>query len=67
MGMFRYFSQLVGELRLEVGGVLDGADLDVGASAVFILAEAGDPDFAVAQHDALGVDEEGIVFLFQDD
>jgi hypothetical protein len=55
------------QLGFEVCGVLDGADSYVGASAVFVLAEACDPDFAVAEHDALGVDEEGFVPLLQDD
>ena len=56
----------VARLGFEVFGVLDGADFDVGLFAGFVAAEAGDPDFAVADHRALGVDEEGVVFLFED-
>ena len=53
-------------LGFEVFGVLDGADFDVGLFAGFVAAEAGDPDFAVADHGSLGVDEEVFVFLFED-
>ena len=53
-------------LRLQVFGVLDGADFDVGLFAGFVAAEAGDPDLAVANHGSLGVDEEVFVFLFED-
>jgi hypothetical protein len=56
----------VAQLRFEVFGVLDGADFDVGLAAGFVAAEAGDPDFAVADHGTFGVDEEGVVFLFED-
>ena len=56
----------MGRLRVEVFGVLNGADFDVGLFAGFVAAEAGDPDFAVADHSAFGVDEEGVVFLFED-
>jgi hypothetical protein len=34
--------------------------------AGFVAAEAGDPDFAVADHGSLGIDEEAFVFLFED-
>jgi hypothetical protein len=51
----------------EVGGVLDGADFDVGFCAVFVEAVAGDPDLAFAEHGSLGVDEEGLVLLLEDD
>jgi hypothetical protein len=53
-------------LRFEVFGVLDGADFDVGLLAGFVAAETGDPDFAVADHGSLRVDEELFVFLFED-
>ena len=53
-------------LGLQVFGVLDGADFDVGLFAGFVAAEAGDPDFAVADHGSLRVDEEVFVFLFED-
>ena len=53
-------------LGLEVFGVLDGADFDVGLFAGFVAAEAGDPDLAVADHGSLGVDEEVFVFLLED-
>ena len=65
MGMFaRLF--LAALLRLEVFGVLDGADFYVGVFAIFVEAESGDPDFAVTEHDALRVDEESFVFLLKD-
>src|SRR5260370_8226314 len=53
-------------LRFEVFGVLNGADFDVGLFAGFVAAEAGDPDFAVADHGSLGVDEEVFVLLLED-
>lgn len=53
-------------LWLEIFGVLDGADFYLGVFAVFVEAESGDPNFAVAQHDALRVDEESFVFLLED-
>jgi hypothetical protein len=53
-------------LGLEVFGVLDGADFDVGLFAGFVAAEAGDPDLAAADHGSLRVDEEIFVFLFED-
>jgi hypothetical protein len=53
-------------LGFQVFGVLDRADFDVGLFAGFVAAEAGDPDFAVADHGALGVDEEVVVGLFED-
>jgi len=56
----------VSGLWLQVFGVLDGADFDVGLFAGFVSAEAGDPDLAVADHGPLRVDEEGFVFLFED-
>jgi hypothetical protein len=45
---------------------LNGADFDVGSAAGFIEAEAGDPNLAFAEHGSLRVDEQGIIFLFQD-
>jgi len=54
-------------LWFEVCCVLDCADLYIGALAVFVLAKAGDPDLAVAEHDALRVDEESVIFLLEDD
>lgn len=54
------------QLGLQVFGVLDGADFDVGLFAGFVAAEPGDPDFAVADHGSLRVDEEVFVFLFED-
>ena len=56
----------MGRLRVEVFGVLNGADFDVGLFAGFVAAEAGDPDFAVADHGSFGVDEEILVFLLED-
>lgn len=53
-------------LGFEVFGVLDGADFDVGLFAGLIAAEAGDPDFTVANHGSLGVDEEVFVLLLED-
>jgi hypothetical protein len=53
-------------LRFQVFGVLDGADFDVGLFAGFVAAEAGDPDFAVADHGTFRVDEEIVIFLFVD-
>jgi hypothetical protein len=53
-------------LRFEVFGVLDGADFDVGLFAGLVAAEAGDPDFAVADHGSLRVDEKVFVFLLED-
>jgi len=56
----------VTKLGFEVFGVLDGADFYVGLFAGFVTAKAGDPDLTVADHSSLGVDEEGLVFLFED-
>jgi hypothetical protein len=53
-------------LGFEVFRVLDGADFDVGLFAGFVAAEACDPDLAVADHGAFGVDEEVFIFLFED-
>jgi hypothetical protein len=53
-------------LGFKVFGVLDGANFDVGVLAVLVEAEAGDPDLAVADHDSLRVDEEGVVLLLVD-
>jgi hypothetical protein len=52
--------------RREVVGVLNGADFDVGSFAVLVKADAGNPDLAFADHGSLGVDEEGVVLLFED-
>ena len=46
---------------------MDGADFDVGVFAGVAGAEAGDPDFALAEHGSLIVDEEAFVFLILDD
>lgn len=46
---------------------MDGADFNIGVFAGVIGAEACDPDFAVAEHGALIVDEEAVVFLILDD
>ncbi len=54
-------------LLLWSGGGLDGADFDVGVFAGVVGAEAGDPDFAVAEHRSLIVDEEVFVLLILDD
>ena len=56
----------VTELGFEIFGVLDGTDFYVGLFAGFVTAKASDPDLAVADHSSLGVDEEGLVFLFED-
>ena len=46
---------------------MDGANLDVGWFASIVHAEAGDPDFTVAEHGSLIVDEEVFVLLILDD
>ena len=50
----------------EILGVLDGADSNVGLFAGIVTAEARDPDFSIADHRSLGVDEEVLVFLLED-
>ena len=53
-------------LWFEVFRVLDGADFYVGVFAVFVEAEARDPNLAVTEHDSLRVHEESFVFLLED-
>jgi len=53
-------------LWFEVFRVLDGADFYVGVFAVFVEAEARDPNLAVTEHDSLRVHEESFVFLLKD-